>query len=371
MICKHFGECGSCGLFDIEYDEQLIAKKSMVKSLLDSFYQNDIEVFSSLESHYRARGEFRIWHDGDICDYAMGSIDKKGAINITECPKVIKSIERRMWRLLEYINSSPDILKKRLFSVEFLSTTTDDTLITLLYHRKLDDIWTQEAKLLETKLGCKIIGRSRKQKVILSDDFVIEKLHIDSREFIYKQYDGGFTQPNPTVNIKMIEWSINQAKKVGYGDFLESYCGLGNFTIPLSVYFDKVLATEVSKRSIQSAKQNCTLNNITNISFVRLSSEEMTQALIKSREFNRLRGIELDSYNFSTVLIDPPRAGLDMDTIQLISTIENIIYISCNPQTLARDLEILSSTHKVVDVAIFDQFPHTSHIEAGVFLRAK
>ncbi len=371
MVCKHFGECGSCGLFDIAYDQQLLDKKGRVESLLSDFYPQEFVVFDSPSSHYRARGEFRIWHDGDVCDYAMGSITKKGAINITECPKVIESIEERMWKLLEIINSSIDVLKNRLFSVEFLATTTDEVLITLLYHRKLDDIWTKEAKLIEEKLDCKVIGRSRKQKVVLSDDFVIEKLSIDKEEFLYKQHDGGFTQPNPSVNVKMIDWARSQAQKVGYGDFLESYCGLGNFTIPLSRYFDKVLATEVSKRSIQSASENSTLNNRKNISFIRLSSEEMSEALHKKREFKRLKDIDLDSYNFSTVLVDPPRAGLDSDTIALISTIEYIIYISCNPETLARDLEQLTQTHKVVDGAIFDQFPHTAHIEAGLFLRLK
>ena len=94
----------------------------------------------------------------------------------------------------------------------------------------------------------------------------------------------------------------------------------------------------------------------------------MTEALNKKREFRRLKDIDLDSYNFSTVLVDPPRAGLDSATIELISNIDNIIYISCNPDTLARDLEILTKTHKIESSAIFDQFPHTPHIESGVFL---
>jgi tRNA (uracil-5-)-methyltransferase len=97
----------------------------------------------------------------------------------------------------------------------------------------------------------------------------------------------------------------------------------------------------------------------------------MTQAHNKEREFRRLQSVDLDSYDFSCVLVDPPRAGLDSDTIELISKIEHIVYISCNPQTLARDLETLSQTHKVVNSAIFDQFPHTPHIESGVFLSKK
>jgi len=371
VICKHFGSCGSCSLYALDYQTQLAQKKAKVSGLLAPFYTGELMLFDSSDAHYRARAEFRIWHEGDRCDYAMGNIEKKGAVTIEECPKVIVPIEKRMWKLLEKINASPNVLKQRLFAVEFLATTTDECLITMLYHRRLDDVWSAEAKLLEAELNCKIMGRSRKQKVILSEEFVTEKLAIDGKTFTYVQYESGFTQPNPTVNVKMIEWAVAQAKRVGYGDFLESYCGLGNFTLPLSHYFDKVLATEISKRSIHAALENCKLNNISNITFARLASEEMTEALNGVREFSRLKGIDLKSYDFSTVLVDPPRAGLDQGTIELISNMENIIYISCNPETLARDLETLTLTHEVKEAAMYDQFPHTEHVESGVFLVRK
>lgn len=369
MNCKHFGSCGSCGLYDVEYEEQLKQKETNVSTLLAPFYSKKLEVFDSPSSYYRSRAEFRIWHEGDRCNYAMGNIEKNGAITIEECPKVIRPIQKRIWKLLEHINSSTQVLKKRLFAVEFLATTTDECLITMLYHRKLDDVWSAEAKTLESELNCKIMGRSRKQKVILSDEYVTEKLDIDGKTFTYVQYESGFTQPNPSVNVKMIEWAVKQAKKVGYGDFLESYCGLGNFTLPLSHYFKKVLATEISKRSIHAALENCGLNDVQNITFARLASEEITEALNGVRAFTRLKDIDLKSYDFSTVLVDPPRAGLDDGTIELISSIKNIIYISCNPETLARDLETLTKTHRVNDAAIYDQFPHTSHVESGVFLQ--
>ena len=131
------------------------------------------------------------------------------------------------------------------------------------------------------------------------------------------------------------------------------------------------MATEISKRSIHAALENCALNGVENITFARLASEEMTEALNGVRAFERLKDIDLNSYNFSTVLVDPPRAGLDKGTIDLISKIENIIYISCNPETLARDLETLSQTHIVEEAAMYDQFPHTAHVESGVFLRKK
>ena len=99
-----------------------------------------------------------------------------------------------------------------------------------------------------------------------------------------------------------------------------------------------------------------------------MSSEEFTQALEKVRTFTRLKDIELDSFDIGTILVDPPRAGLDKQTKSLISKFDTIIYISCNPNTLARDLETLCKTHKVEDAVLFDQFPYTHHMEAGVVL---
>jgi tRNA (uracil-5-)-methyltransferase len=152
---------------------------------------------------------------------------------------------------------------------------------------------------------------------------------------------------------------------------LELYCGSGNFTIPLSKRFQKVLATEVSKSGISSALSNMERNGITNIEFGRVSSEEFVEALDGVRKFNRLQHIDLESYKFSTIFVDPPRAGVDSETIKLLQRFENIIYISCNPETLKRDLDILEESHTLQKVALFDQFPYTDHIEMGAILKMK
>jgi len=89
LNCKHFGSCGSCGLYKTGYEEQLKQKAQKVSELLVPFYQGELEVFDSPTEHYRARAEFRIWHEDEVCDYAMGNIEKNGAVCIEECPKVI------------------------------------------------------------------------------------------------------------------------------------------------------------------------------------------------------------------------------------------------------------------------------------------
>jgi len=367
MKCRHFGVCGSCTLHALSYPRQLRRKEERVKKLLEPFFSGDFRLFDSPAGHYRARAEFRIWHEGNHCFYAMGNLSKDGNVTITECPKVISAIGERMETLLEAVNASPE-LKRKLFGVEFLATTTGECLVTMLYHRRLEEAWIAEARELERRLEAAVIGRSRKQRECLSRDYVTERLEIDSKKYYYRHYEGGFTQPNPFVNASMIGWARERAAEAGGGDLLEAYCGLGNFTIPLAECFDRVLATEISKNSIKAAKENCILNNIDTIEFVRLSSAEMTQALRGERPFRRLAGIDLRSYDFGTVLVDPPRAGLDDATRALISGIGNIIYISCNPETLARDLAELTRTHRVAKAAIFDQFPYTEHVESGVFL---
>jgi tRNA (uracil-5-)-methyltransferase len=198
-------------------------------------------------------------------------------------------------------------------------------------------------------------------------------LTVAGTSYRYRYYEGGFTQPNPAVNTQMLGWATEQAGAIGQGDLLELYCGLGNFTLPLSRHFDRVLATEVSKNSIRAAKENVTLNSTTNITFVRMSSEEMVQAFENVRPFRRLEqeGVVLDDYDFSTVFVDPPRAGLDETTTRLVSRFDHIIYVSCNPETLARDLATLTQTHEVLTAAIFDQFPHTEHVESGVILKIR
>ena len=157
----------------------------------------------------------------------------------------------------------------------------------------------------------------------------------------------------------------------GARDLLELYCGHGNFTIPLADKFNRVLASEISKSSIANARINCELNGVCNAQFVRLSADELMSAFARQREFERLKGIDIFSYDFSHVLIDPPRAGLEPSVIDFIKNFRNLIYISCNPQTLFENLRSLCATHEVRRFAIFDQFAHTNHIECGVLLRRR
>lgn len=265
-----------------------------------------------------------------------------------------------------------DILRRKLFQIDYLSTLSQQIVVTLVYHKPLDDEWQQQAKALREQLkkqfDIHLIGRSRKQKCIIEQDFVIESLPINDRIYQFKQIENSFTQPNAQVNCKMIEWAIDVTRD-SQGDLLELYCGLGNFTLPLAQNFNRVLATEIAKPSVAAAQYNIEVNAIDNVSILRMSSEEFTQAINKERTFSRLKDIDLDDYQCDTIFVDPPRAGLDDATLQMVSQFDNILYISCNPETLKPNLDSLCRTHDVVRFALFDQFPYTHHAECGVFLQ--
>jgi len=264
-------------------------------------------------------------------------------------------------------------LRHQLFQIDYFSTLSGQLLITLLYHKKLDDQWIIEAERLKQQLAergiiANLVGRASNQKIAVNVDYVDETLAIFDKNFSYRQVENSFTQPNAAINIKMLEWAISVTKD-SKGDLLEFYCGNGNFSIALAQNFRKVLATEIAKASVYSAQHNIKVNNIDNLIIARLSAEEFTSAIKKERHFNRLQGINLDDYQCQTVLVDPPRAGLDDNTLEIIQSYQRIIYISCNPNTLKNNLEQLTKTHHIEHFAMFDQFPYTDHIETGIVLR--
>ena len=104
---------------------------------------------------------------------------------------------------------------------------------------------------------------------------------------------------------------------------------------------------------------------------VERAAEELTEALNEVRPFRRLEGIDLKSYAFGSVFVDPPRAGMDPDTCELTRRFERILYISCNPETLAANIAQLHDTHRISRCALFDQFPFTHHMESGVLLERR
>ena len=305
-------------------------------------------------------------------------------------------------------------LSEKINDVRFLTTLAGDALVSITYNRPIDadGAWEAAATALSEALGpgpggkpVKIVGRSRKVKIVVGGETVEETLSVAGRggsgaECHYLQTEGAFSQPNAGVCEHMLAWAYAAAappprsseEEEGdegedeegkrNGDLCELYCGNGCFTIALAPRFRRVIATELSRSSVALAERNIAANGLAaggRVRVAKLSAEEFSAAYRGERVgATRLADAGIDAAadlaangELRTLLVDPPRAGLDETCRGLARRFARVIYVSCNPETLARDVAELRATHRVTRLAAFDQFPYTPHLEAGVLLERR
>ena len=316
------------------------------------------EIYLSPATGYRARTEF-----GFSKNY-FTMVSHKHKIYMDQSSIPHPSIQKLMPNLLSKINKS-EIIKKKLFQVNFRTSGTK-VLATLIYHKPLEEEWIQAAKnIQDSLLNISIIGRSKKQKVIIGEEDLELLCNYANSSFKILQNDSVFFQPNFYLYSLMISFITKQLEDPR--DLLELYCGCGGFTLPLASKFNKVFATENNRHSIRLLKESIKLNNLSNIQTARLSDDETASALANERPFRRLENIDMQSYEFSHILVDPPRAGLSTETIKLSKQFKNMIYISCNPETFLRDM--VKVNRKIESIGIFDQFANTQHLEVVALLK--
>ena len=357
---------------------------------------NNIEIFKSKQTNggFRMRAVFGVHLDGPIdARYSMvevlgtstlpsGKIYKeKKTVLVDSFPMGSDAMRAAMPSVRSLVERDDANLRRRLFQVEFLTATSGDVVVTMCYHRKLDEEWVkaaegmrEEMNRMHPELNVSIVGRANRMRKVIGNAFVMENVHLDGTVLKYKQLEGQFAQPNAQIATEMLKFARSCCElSSNTNDFLELYCGNGHFTVALSPFFRTCLSTEISKTNIAAARENIEMNGIKNTHVVRLSAEEVVQAIDGERVFTRLKDTQLDltTLNIKTVLVDPPRAGCGPEVSKMLQRFENIVYISCNVKTLAEDMLILSETHDMKRFAVFDQFPYTPHLECGAYLVKK
>ena len=320
-------------------------------SLIQEYYKNDIVINLSPPNGYRSRCEFG-YKNGFYTMYSS-----EGKILFLDTFAVARpSIQNLMPKLLDEINNSYD-LKNKLFQINLRTNRKNKILVSLIYHKLLDDEMKCSANKISNKLNININLRSKNNLYSTHNDLLDDE--IENLETLLFQTDQSFYQPNHFHMPEMIDKAMSFIKDPR--DLLELYCGSGTFTLPLRKIFNKIFASENNRQSIRCLNQSISQQNIKNIFYARLSAEEVSE-LFEGRIFNRMKGIDINDFNFSHTLVDPPRAGLDSNVINLIKNFKNIIYISCNYETYIRDIYKLKD-YKIQNIEIFDQFPNTDHLE--------
>ena len=210
-----------------QYTELLQKKTEKLTALLQPFNAPEIAVFDSPTSHYRMRAEFRIWHDKGDFYHIMFDQTTLQRYRVDEFPIASELINRMMKALLPLLKTQ-EVLHKKLFQIDYLSTLSNKIIVSLLYHKQLTEEWQSAAANLKGELqqlgfDVQLIGRASKQKICLEQDFVDEVLPVKGRNYVYRQVENSFTQPNAAVNCKMLEWAID-CTQGSQGDLLELYC---------------------------------------------------------------------------------------------------------------------------------------------------
>ena len=313
-------------------------------------YDDKIVINLSPSTSFRSRCEFSYGKN----HYVMHDINEK--IYIKTFKDASLDIQNLMPVLLKRINENNEVNHK-LFQVNFRSNQHNKIMVTMIYHKIIDKSLINLVNQISDDLKVNIIIRSKNYKyetrgLYLDDTLIYKNLKI-------YQTDNTFTQSNKYLVDKMIFKVIDFIENPD--DLLELYCGIGTFTIPLSFIFNKVLATENNRNSIKCLKKSLKENNISNIHNARLSSDEVSE-LFKGKFFNRMNSKSISDFNFSHILLDPPRSGLTEDVINLASNFKNIIYVSCSAETYIRDINLIRS-HKITNIELFDQFPNKNHLE--------
>lgn len=208
-------------------------------------------------------------------------------------------------------------------------------------------------------------------------DYIDERLMVSGRAepLRYRQPFGSFSNPNPHIAIATAEWLSDVIRaNVGTGtDLLELYCGAGSHTVALAPMFRHVLAVEINRHLVEGCQQNVATNGLDNVTVVRAPSEEFCKKVLRRRsyEIRDKDGKPTLQLNFGCTIVDPPRAGLDKLTLEAVSGYEHVLYVSCNPEALRRDLETFLETHDLCRLVLLDHFPFSAHAEVAVHLRRR
>lgn len=329
--CEYCNLCGGCDIGYINYSRSLEYKCNIVTDIMKRYA--GIFVTPSIVSDnniygYRNKITLRVMN-GKL------SLVKEGTnelVNVSKCLLVNDKINL----VIELLNNID------LSLVNEVVIRGNDEIMAIVYGKIDSDV------LINT-LRDSVTSIVLNDKVIYGCDYIT----ISVGTYSYAIYPNSFFQVNTNMISELYDKVLEYA---GIGNrLLDLYCGAGTIGIYLSNNFDSVYGVEVNSSAIYGANLNKEINDVRNISF-------------DCKKVSDINEITAD-----VIVVDPPRAGLDKITIKrlLNSTAERIVYVSCNPITLARDINLLKEKYELKDITLFDMFPNTKHVESVVLLQMK
>nr|MBF0222685.1 23S rRNA (uracil(1939)-C(5))-methyltransferase RlmD [Desulfobulbaceae bacterium] len=376
--CKYYADCGGCDLQHFSYTSQLAVKNNCFTDTVERalgaelFSAIQIEpVLSSVnEFYYRQRIRLQRDRYGELGFYKKGSHD---VVDIDSCLLAVAEINSVLSSLKECAHRS---LIENAVAVELNYSPLDGKVIIIVHlARKPRATDIASAKKIADEIalvksvwiavegfslnGPYLSGANGDTLSAQTIEFLLEGAS-QSEKLKFSIEPGGFCQVNLEQNQRLVSLLLDWVRECSvHGRVLDLFSGMGNFSLPLAQLGLEVMATDVQRAAIRSGQLNADRNNIISCSFAR------------SDAFSAIKKLAKDSEKFELILLDPPRQGCKNITQYLPALgAEYIIYISCDPATLARDLAHLSKIgYSIKKCRAVDMFPQTHHIESISLLK--
>lgn len=352
-FCKHYDSCGGCNLQHLEQTAQVEHKNQTLQQLMKKFSGSELALEKEVTGAsvgYRRRARISVQVDKKTRELNFGFREKmsKRIANVDSCAVLAPELEALLVPTKNLLNSFSR--KESIGHVELVKA--DNTLVFLLRH-------TSELSDKDQKQLMAFAEEHALTLYLMPSADVLNK--VSGVQPFYKEVGvelpfepTNFIQVNAQVNEKMVAQALTWLNTKADEHVLDLFCGLGNFSLPLAKQAGSVIGVEGIQDMVDVATNNATLNQLSNVQFYQANLEEdMSKAPWASKRFDK-------------ILLDPARAGAAgiVDQLSRLGA-KAVVYVSCNPATLARDSQsLLEQGYKLKKIGMLDMFPHTSHLES-------
>lgn len=374
--CKYYPNCGGCQLMHLSYEKQLEYKTKKVKELLHKFAKLDVEVYPciGLENPTRFRNKVQkpVRFDNKKKKIKAGFYQSgtHNLIGVEDClmeTPLSNKISNLLVSLFEKYHFTPYHEDAQFGLIRHIliktNTNQDQALVTLIVTRSdikgIKDFAKELMKKIPQVVGVVLNINTRKTNVILGEKDVPVFGHTKIQDMIFDKKFLISTQSFYQVNSHQIETlygkAIEFAQLKKTDSLLDAYCGTGTIGLCCADKVKDVLGVEIVADAVHDAILNAKINNLTNAHFIK---GDATKFILQSDK------------HFDVIIMDPPRKGSTPEFINAVKRIapERVVYVSCDPVTLARDLALFKDTYQIEKVQPVDMFPNSMHVECVVLM---
>ena len=360
-MCKAASFCGGCSFQHASHAYQLELKQAQVQQKFGQITPSEwMEPISAPTYGYRTKARLGVKYV-DKKDRVLVGFREKMKPYITDienCPILVDPVSNLIEPLIELISGLSE--PRTIPQIEVACGDSDVALI-FRHMAAMPDEDMQKLQSFGKEQSVQMFlqpeGLDSTHKIFPQDNDDLLRYRLPDYDLVFQFSPQDFTQVNLAVNRQMVARAVALLDIDPSDEVFDAFCGIGNFSLAISRFAKKVTGAEQSASSIARARENARLNGVENVSFV------VEDLQLETSEINGLEGA-------NKVLLDPPRSGAEAMVKRLAgSNVVRVVYVSCNPETLARDIGILEKQgFELRSAGIIDMFPHTTHVESIALL---